>query len=69
MGIAEGYASGSSIRMSYRIRLPEDSGGHVLSVTDWLYLCENGTLMNRSVMRKFGFKVAELIATMRPATA
>ena len=40
---------------------------HALDVTDWMYLMENGTIMNRSEMRKFGIKVAELIATIRPA--
>ena len=39
----------------------------MLDVTDWMYLMENGTIMNRSEMRKFGIKVAELIATIRPA--
>jgi hypothetical protein len=57
---------GSAARLTYRIRLTEEAGGHVLSVTDWLYLMDNGTLMNRSQMRKFGITVAELIATIRP---
>ena len=34
-------------------------------VTDWMYLVENGTVINRSQFRKFGVKVAELVATMR----
>ena len=42
------------------------SGGHVLDVLDWMYLLPNGTIMNRSQFRKFGIKVAELVATMRP---
>ena len=58
---------GAMVELKYRIRLPEDAGGHVLNVTDWMYLMENGTILNRSEMRKFGIKVAELIATMRPA--
>ncbi|MGX9350177.1 DUF3833 domain-containing protein [Shimia sp. W99] len=66
IGTAEGIVSGASVRMTYRIRLTEEAGGHVLSVTDWLYLTENGTIINRSQMRKFGIKVAELVATMRP---
>lgn len=66
IGIAEGEVSGATVRMKYRLRLPEEAGGHVLSVTDWMFLGENGVIMNRSVLRKFGFKVAELIATMRP---
>ncbi|WP_137700049.1 DUF3833 family protein [Marimonas lutisalis] len=66
IGEATGQVSGATLNLRYRIRLPEDAGGHVLDVTDWLYLMENGTILNRSEMRKFGVKVAELIATIRP---
>ncbi|PSL21634.1 DUF3833 domain-containing protein [Shimia abyssi] len=69
IGTAQGLVSGSSVRMTYKIKLPEEAGGHVLSVVDWLYLTENGTIINRSQMRKFGIKVAELVATMRPDPA
>jgi hypothetical protein len=31
-----------------------------------MYLMQNGTIINRSQFRKFGIKVAELVATMRP---
>lgn len=66
VGEASGVVSGSTIKMEYQIILPEDAGGHTLTATDWLYLTESGVIMNKSEMRKFGFKVAELIATMRP---
>lgn len=66
VGIAEGQVSGATARISYRLRLPQSAGGHVLSVTDWLYLMDNGNIINRSEMRKFGLKVAELVATIRP---
>jgi hypothetical protein len=68
-GHGEGRQEGNSVMLRYRIRLPEDAGGHVLSVTDWMYLTPNGTIMNRSQFRKFGIKVAELVATMRRVTA
>jgi hypothetical protein len=64
-GSGEGWVSGPSVLLKYRIRLPEDAGGHVLDTTDWMYLVENGTIMNRSQFRKYGIKVAELVATMR----
>ncbi|WP_170467416.1 DUF3833 domain-containing protein [Ruegeria arenilitoris] len=67
VGEGKGTISGSTVKLTYRIILPEDAGGHTLDVTDWMYLTENGVIMNRSEMRKFGIKVAELIATMRPA--
>ena len=69
VGPGRGKQMGSGVKLSYRIQLPESAGGHVLDVVDWMYLLDNGTIMNRSQFRKFGFKVAELVATMRPAEA
>ncbi|ANB33009.1 DUF3833 family protein [Rhodovulum sulfidophilum] len=69
VGSGHGMQQGSGVNLRYRIRLPEDSGGHVLAVTDWMYLMENGAIINRSQFRKFGFLVAELVATMRPKEA
>jgi hypothetical protein len=57
------------VQLNYRIRLPESAGGHVLDTTDWMYLTENGTIINRSQFRKYGLKVAELVATMRKKEA
>ncbi len=66
VGDGSGHQSGDSVQLKYRIRLPEASGGHVLDTVDWMYLAPNGTIINRSQFRKFGIKVAELVATMRP---
>jgi len=65
-GLGHGAVSGGAVQMRYPIQLPEGSGGHVLSCVDWMYLTPDGTIMNRSQFRKFGIKVAELIATIRP---
>lgn len=67
VGEARGRQSGATVMLRYRLRLPDSAGGHVLDVVDWLYLAEDGVILNKSVMRKFGIKVAELVATMRPA--
>ncbi len=64
-----GRTEGPAVELNYRITLDAEAGGHVLDVTDWMYLMENGTIMNRSQFRKFGIKVAELVATMRPVPA
>ncbi|TCP61679.1 uncharacterized protein DUF3833 [Rhodovulum bhavnagarense] len=69
VGTGHGMQAGSGVHLRYRIRLPEDSGGHVLDAVDWMYLMENGAIMNRSQFRKFGIPVAELVATMRPKEA
>ncbi|MBN8291973.1 DUF3833 domain-containing protein [Rhodobacter sp. NTK016B] len=64
-----GRQEGAALQLCYRIRLPEKAGGWVLDVTDWMYLTDNGTIINRSQFRKFGIKVAELVATMRRVPA
>lgn len=69
VGDGRGRVEGGAVQLQYRIRLPGSAGGHVLSVTDWMYLAPNGTIMNRSQFTKFGIKVAELVATMRRVPA
>jgi hypothetical protein len=65
IGTGFGEQNGSGVKLTYTLKLPDESGGHILNVTDWMYLMENGTIINRSQMRKFGIKVGELVATMR----
>lgn len=69
VGTGEGRAEGPGVLLRYRIKLDDEAGGHVLDVTDWMYLMENGTIMNRSQFTKFGITVAELVATMRRVPA
>ena len=69
VGTGAGRQAGATVQLRYRIRLPADAGGHVLDTVDWMYLTEDGTIINRSQFRKFGIKVAELVATMRPLEA
>lgn len=66
VGQAKGVVSGSTVSIRYKIVLPPEAGSHTLSATDWLYLTKDGVIINKSEMRKYGLKVAELIATMRP---
>lgn len=66
VGAGTGQQHGSAVVLNYRIKLAKEAGGHALDVTDWMYLTSNGSIMNRSQFRKFGIKVAELVATMRP---
>lgn len=69
IGTGSGQQKGSAVQLNYRIKLSDEAGGHVLDTNDWMYLMENGSIMNRSQFRKFGIKVAELVATMRPRDA
>ncbi|MEI4234335.1 DUF3833 domain-containing protein [Roseovarius sp. D22-M7] len=69
VGTGSGRQSGASLRLCYNIRLPKEAGGHVLSVTDWMYVTPGGVVVNRSQFRKFGIKVAELVATLQKVKA
>jgi hypothetical protein len=69
VGAGWGQQDGAAVSLNYTIRLPENAGGHALQVTDWMYLVDDKTIVNRSQFRKFGFKVAELVATMRKVDA
>ncbi|MHA6346744.1 DUF3833 family protein [Roseivivax sp. CAU 1761] len=60
-----GRQLGSAVQLRYKLRLAPSAGGHLLDAVDWMYLAPNGTIINRSQFRKFGIKVAELVATMR----
>lgn len=66
IGVGTGRQEGSAVSLNYRIKLADEAGGYVLDTRDWMYLMANGSIMNRSQFRKFGIKVAELVATMRP---
>ncbi len=65
IGKATGWQRGAAVVLNYRLRLPAQSGGHVIDVVDWMYLTDSGTILNRSEFRKFGFKVGEMVATFR----
>ncbi|SHH79014.1 DUF3833 family protein [Cognatishimia maritima] len=68
IGQAGGVIEGTSVKSLYRLKLGADAGNHIVSVEDWMYLSESGVILNRSKFRKFGIKVGELFATLRPVS-
>ncbi len=69
IGTGKGAQAGPTVQLRYTIKLPDAAGGHNLAAVDWMYLTPKGTIVNRSQFRKFGIKVAELVATIRPVEA
>lgn len=65
VGEAKGSQRGNAAMMEYRLRIPRDGGEIVVAMEDWLYLQEDGTLINRTKMRKFGLTVGELVVAFR----
>lgn len=60
VGTADGRVSGNSLHWVYTLRLPVDGKVYEVEFDDWMYLQQDGVMLNRSVMKKFGFKLGEV---------
>ncbi|MFN8392774.1 MAG: DUF3833 domain-containing protein [Bdellovibrionota bacterium] len=65
VGKAIGRQFGSAIRFEYVLRVPIGTKTYAINFEDWLFLQADGTILNKAVMRKFGFRVGELIVAFR----
>lgn len=63
-GIAKLEVSGNALRMDYALLVPVKDKTISLQVEDWLWLMEPNVVVNKSTMRKWGFKVGEIITTI-----
>lgn len=61
-GIGKGAQCGNAAVMFYRLKIPRGQGEIIVTMEDWLYLMDDGTLINKARMSKFGLKVGEVIA-------
>ncbi|MCW8907381.1 MAG: DUF3833 domain-containing protein [Sedimenticola sp.] len=65
VGVAEGEVSGNALHWTYTLKLPVDGKVYEVTFDDWMYLQEDGVMINRSVMTKFGFRLGEVILFFR----
>ena len=65
VGIARGKQYGQALNWRYVLRLEVDGEIWNVSFDDWMYLQSDNVLVNRAVMSKFGFDVAEVILFFR----
>ncbi len=65
IGEARGEAWGNSLRWRYILALEVDGKIHHVDFDDWMYLIDENTMLNRSEMRKFGFRLGEVILAFR----
>ena len=59
-GIASGETVGSAFNWKYQLDVPWGDSSILLNLDDWLFLIEENHLINRTDLKKFGFRVAEL---------
>lgn len=62
---AMGRAEGSALFWNYSMDIPVDGRTYRLKFDDWMWQMNDGVLINRSYLKKFGFTVAELTLFMK----
>jgi hypothetical protein len=60
VGVAYGQASGNALNWGYTLRLPVDDKVYDVQFDDWMWLVDERVMINKAVMTKFGFKLAEI---------
>ncbi len=63
--VASGMTSGNTINWHYHMDLEVDGKKYNIKFDDWMWLMNDGVLINRSYLKKFGIKVAELTIFMQ----
>lgn len=58
-GIGQQY--GNAVNMKYTLQVPRNGKIIEVAMDDWLYRIDDTHVINRTEMRKFGFKVGELV--------
>lgn len=62
---ATGKASGSAVQWHYVMDLPVGDTTYRLAFDDWMWVMNDGVLINRSYLKKFGVTVSELTIFMK----
>jgi hypothetical protein len=65
IGEAKGTAYGNALHWRYVLALPVDGKTYHVSFDDWMYLINDKVMLNRSEMRKFGFRLGEVTLSFR----
>lgn len=65
VGKAEGASNGSAVNWHYTMDIPVQGKTYRLKLDDWMWQMNDGVLINRSYMKKFGITVAELTLFMK----
>tara|TARA_A100001015_G_scaffold312898_1_gene418971 strand:- start:632 stop:1156 length:525 start_codon:yes stop_codon:yes gene_type:complete len=60
VGTAKGYSYGPAFKFEYVLLVPVKGKEMKITFDDWIFKQDDNVAINRAVMKKFGFKVAEL---------
>lgn len=62
---AHGAVRGNAIRWNYVMDLPVDDTTYRITFDDWMWQMNDGVIINRSYLKKFGITVSELTIFMK----
>lgn len=65
LGVATGTSYGNAFNFQYEMDLPVDDTTYKVAFDDWFWAMGDGTLMNRSYVKKFGLVMAEVTIFMQ----
>jgi hypothetical protein len=65
IGSATGEQVGSAINLHYILQIPYRDHKINISMDDWMYALSKDSVLNRTAMRKFGFKVGEMVLILK----
>jgi hypothetical protein len=65
IGQAKGMQNGGAVNLHYTLSVPYKDSTIDLKMDDWMYAVEDNVILNRTSMKKFGFKVGELVLFMK----
>jgi hypothetical protein len=68
VGVATGRVSGNALHWTYVLRLPVDGKEYLVNFDDWMWQMDDASMMNRSVMSKFGIDLGEVTLFFRKRT-
>ena len=62
---ATGRSHGNAFKWTYEMELPVDNTSYRVRFDDWIWAFNDGTIMNRAYIRKFGLTFAEVTLFMQ----
>lgn len=68
VGVAIGKVAGNALRWTYVMRLPVDGKEYLVDFDDWMWQLDDSSMMNRSVMSKFGIDLGEVTLFFKKRT-
>lgn len=64
VGPGKASVSGNTMRLDYRLRVNYKDRELVLGVEDWMWLVDEDTIINQSILRKWGVRVGSIQLTI-----